>query len=137
MRFGHPSFDKLVKINNTFPFVHIVKAGSPWDTCFYAAAATTTKRLPFSLSFHAFDHIFYLVHMDIWGPLSVPSMYRYKFLLTIFDDKSIFTWIYLQTLSPKYIYMDISSPKKFFIQGCCLSWAYFSLSLSNIRRYDS
>ncbi|MCH80835.1 retrovirus-related Pol polyprotein from transposon TNT 1-94 [Trifolium medium] len=36
--------------------------------------------------------------MDIWGPLSIPSMLGYKYFLTIVDDKSRFTWLYLMKL---------------------------------------
>jgi hypothetical protein len=36
--------------------------------------------------------------MDIWGPLSIPSMLGYKYFLTIVYDKSRFTWIYLMRL---------------------------------------
>jgi hypothetical protein len=93
-RFGHASYDKLIEINKMFPFVHIVKSSNPCDVCFYAKQ----KRLPFSLSSHVSKNNFDLVHMDIWGPLSVPSMLGYKYFLTIVDDKSRFTWIYLMKL---------------------------------------
>jgi hypothetical protein len=33
--------------------------------------------------------------MDIWGPLAIPSMLGFKYFLTIVDDRSRFTWIYL------------------------------------------
>jgi hypothetical protein len=36
--------------------------------------------------------------MDIWGPLSIPSISGFKYFLTIVDDKSRFTWIYLMKL---------------------------------------
>jgi len=94
MRFGHPSLDKLVEINKKFPFVSVNKSDSPYDTCFYAKQ----KRLPFPLSSHVSAHTFDLIHMDIWGPLSIPSMLGYKYFLTIVDDKSRFTWIYLMKL---------------------------------------
>ncbi|CAN1312477.1 Retrovirus-related Pol polyprotein from transposon TNT 1-94 [Linum perenne] len=38
---------------------------------------------------------FDLVHMDIWGPYSVPSIGGHKYFLTIVDDHSRFTWIRL------------------------------------------
>jgi len=87
MRFGHPSLDKLVEINKKFPFVSVDKSASPCDTCFYAKQ----KRLPFPLSSHVSTHTFDLIHMDIWGPLSIPSMFGYRYFFTIVDDKKRFT----------------------------------------------
>jgi hypothetical protein len=94
MRFGHPSFEKLNEINKVFPSVSVQKTSLPCDICFYAKQ----KRLPFSLSQSISTHIFDLVHMDIWGPLSIPSISGFKYFLTIVDDKSRFTWIYLMKL---------------------------------------
>jgi len=93
-RFGHPSLDKLVEINKKFPFVSINKSDAPYDTCFYAKQ----KSLPFPLNSHVSTHTFDLIHMDKWGSLSIPSMLGYKYFLTIVDDKSRFTWIYLMRL---------------------------------------
>jgi len=83
MRFGHSSLDKLVEVNKMFPFVSVIKSDSPSDTCFF----TKQKRLPF-LSSHIYAHHFDLIHMDIWGPLSIPSMfgYRYYLLLLMLED---------------------------------------------------
>jgi hypothetical protein len=36
MRFGHPSFEKLVDINKNFPFVKLSQSSLPCDICFYA-----------------------------------------------------------------------------------------------------
>jgi hypothetical protein len=94
MRFGHSSFEKLNDINKVFPFVSVQKTSLPCDICFYAKQ----KRLPFSLSKSISANIFDLVHMDIWGPLSIPSISGFKYFLTIVDDKSRFTWIYLMKL---------------------------------------
>ena len=38
---------------------------------------------------------FDLVHMDIWGPFSVESVEGYKYFLTIVDDLTGVTWIYM------------------------------------------
>ncbi|PNY16454.1 flavonol sulfotransferase-like protein [Trifolium pratense] len=91
MRFGHTSYDKLVEINKVFPFVKLSKSNIPCDTCFYAKQ----KRLSFATSSSVSKAVFDLVHMDIWGPLSIPSMSGYKYFLTVVDDKSRYTWIYL------------------------------------------
>jgi IS30 family transposase len=57
--------------------------------------------LYFPLSFHVSENIFDLVHMHIWGPLSVISMFSYKYFLTVVDDKSRFTWLYMMKLKSK------------------------------------
>jgi hypothetical protein len=94
MRFGHTSFDKLVEINKMFPFVKVSKTNMPCDICLYAKQ----KILPFPTGFTVSKSVFDLVHMDIWGPLSIPSMSGHRYFLTIVDDKSRVTWIYLMKL---------------------------------------
>jgi len=38
---------------------------------------------------------FDLIHVDIWGPVNIVSVYGHKYFLTIVDDYSRHTWIYL------------------------------------------
>ncbi|CAJ2666297.1 unnamed protein product [Trifolium pratense] len=90
-RFGHASNDKLIELNKKFPFVKISNSSVPCDACFFAKQ----KRLPFTLSSTKSASNFDLVHMDIWGPLAIPSMLGFKYFLTVVDDRSRFTWIYL------------------------------------------
>ncbi|KAK2391726.1 putative mitochondrial protein [Trifolium repens] len=42
--------------------------------------------------------IFDIVHADIWGPYSIPSIDGHKYFLTLVDDYSRFTWIVLMKL---------------------------------------
>jgi hypothetical protein len=91
MRFGHVSDEKLFEINKIFPSVKYQSSPLPCDICFYAKQ----KRLPFPHSTHVSQSIFDIVHMDIWGPIATPSMLGYKYFLTVVDDKSRFTWIFL------------------------------------------
>jgi hypothetical protein len=104
MRFGHSSFEKLNDINKVFPFVSVQKTSLPCDICFYAKQ----KRLPFHNSNHISSHNFDLVHMDIWGPLSIPSMLGFRYFLTIVDDRSRFTWLYFMKLKSE-VSMHIQS----------------------------
>ncbi|GAU20316.1 hypothetical protein TSUD_337970 [Trifolium subterraneum] len=90
LRFGHVSNKRLIEINKAFPSVKPISSPSPCDVCFYAKQ----KRLPFPLSTHISNSIFDLVHMDIWGPINVPSMLGYRYFLTVVDDKSRYTWTY-------------------------------------------
>nr|KYP58589.1 Copia protein [Cajanus cajan] len=36
---------------------------------------------------------FDLIHVDLWGPYSIPSIHGHKYFLTIVDDHSRYTWI--------------------------------------------
>jgi hypothetical protein len=108
LRFGHPSYDKIIELNKSFPSIKVSKSTIPCDTCFFAKQ----KRLPFSDSYTISANIFDLIHMDIWGPLSIPSMSGHRYFLTVVDDKSRFTWIYLMkyksetsTLVKKFVSM--------------------------------
>ena len=70
--------------------------------------------MPFSASTHVSDQPFELVHCDLWGPFSIPTVDGYKYFLTIVDDFSRCTWIYLlkaksktQVLMPQfYAYVE-------------------------------
>ena len=53
------------------------------------------KRLPFTPSSHVSSHYFDLIHCDLWGPFSTPTIDGCKFFLTIVDDCSRCTWVYL------------------------------------------
>lgn len=52
-------------------------------------------RKPFSLSSTSSSSIFDLIHIDIWGGYSVSSISGAQYFLTIVDDYSRITWIYL------------------------------------------
>lgn len=39
--------------------------------------------------------VFDLLHLDVWGPFHVPTFDGNKMFLTIVDDHSQITWIYL------------------------------------------
>lgn len=94
IRLGHASNSKLIELNKDFPFIKPVNIKLPCDVCFYAKQ----KRMPFSPSSYASQSTFDILHMDIWGPLAIPSMMGYRYFLTIVYDKSRFTWMYLMRL---------------------------------------
>ncbi|KAL4347211.1 hypothetical protein GQ457_17G021730 [Hibiscus cannabinus] len=52
------------------------------------------KRLPFPVSSSLTESVFDLVHIDVWGPFPVKSLYGHFYFLTIVDDISRFVWIY-------------------------------------------
>lgn len=53
------------------------------------------KHLPFPFHQNRSPHAFDVVHLDIWGLVSVPTIAGYKYFLTIVDDYTHMTWIYL------------------------------------------
>ena len=61
------------------------------DICHFAKR----KRLSFPSSTHVSHCLFDLVHCDLWGPFSVPTIKGYKYFLTIMDDYSRCAWVYL------------------------------------------
>ena len=40
-------------------------------------------------------YIFELIHLDIWGPFSVASVHGHRYFLTVIDDFSRHTWVFL------------------------------------------
>ena len=88
-RLGHPSSEKLKILHSQFPFISCNHVNKHCEICHFAKM----KRLPFPISSSKSDDCFDLIHVDIWGPFSVPSVFGHKYFLTIVDDKSRFTWI--------------------------------------------
>lgn len=89
-RLGHPSTSVLSNICQKFPYVKINKK-FVCDSCHQAKQS----KLSFSDSTTLTAKPFELVHMDIWGPINVSSFQGFQYFLTIVDDYSRHTWIYL------------------------------------------
>lgn len=85
-RLGHPS-DKVLQ-NLPFPCNSQNKI---CDVCHHAKQS----RLLFQRSCNSAEHIFELLHIDVWGPYGVPSLSGARFLLTIVDAFSRAVWVYL------------------------------------------
>lgn len=88
---GHPSHDNIIHINKVFSLPNMFKSPSPCDTCF----AAKHKRLPFPVSIFHFAQCFNLIHMDIWDPIYVSSMFGRRYFLTVINDHGCFCWIFL------------------------------------------
>ncbi|KAL4348122.1 hypothetical protein GQ457_17G021140 [Hibiscus cannabinus] len=89
IRLGHPSKQRMKQfssLNSSIP------NGCPasCDICHLSKH----KRLPFPTSTSVSNSVFDLIHLDIWGPFPVKSIYGHSFFLTIVDDKSRFVWIF-------------------------------------------
>jgi len=89
-RLGHIPTSKITLLSKIDPSVTIT-SNSICEICPLAKQ----KRLPFSLSTNKSMQAFHLIHIDIWGPFSVTSYSGYQYFLTIVDDYSRFTWLFL------------------------------------------
>jgi hypothetical protein len=91
-RLGHPALDKLHFLSQYVQNLPISNKSIPFcDICPLAKQ----KRLPFPNAGHISANNFDLIHCDIWGPYSVPTLDGHKYFLTIVDDHSRSTWVYL------------------------------------------
>jgi len=88
---GHVSNKSIDVIKNKFPFVKYNKS-FVCDVCHFAKQK---KKLPFPLSISKSKKCFDLIHVDLWGPYSISSIHGHKYFLTIVDDYSRYTWIFL------------------------------------------
>ena len=87
---GHPSrsrFDFILKNSLNI----ITNKDFLCDVC----PRAKQSRLSFSQSTSYSSHCFELIHVDIWGSFSISSTNGSHFFLTIIDDYSRCTWIYL------------------------------------------
>ncbi|XP_075659243.1 uncharacterized protein LOC142629146 [Castanea sativa] len=80
-RLGHPSDLKLRLLGH-----HIPSLQSPCNKTCQVCPMAKRKRLPFPFNNNISACAFDLVHMDVWGPYSVPTLDGFKYFLTIVDD---------------------------------------------------
>ncbi|XP_016205051.1 uncharacterized protein LOC107645516 [Arachis ipaensis] len=83
-RLGHIPQHRPQIMHKTHPFINCNEQINPCNSCHLAKQ----KRLPFSYSASESLSCFDLLHLDIWGPISTPSIHGHKYFLTIVDDKS-------------------------------------------------
>lgn len=90
-RLGHPSIKKLDCIANVLGLSQRNKMPSHCAIC----PLSKQKHFPFISHNNMCTEAFELLHIDTWGPFSVPSVEGYKYFLTIVDDHTRVTWVYL------------------------------------------
>jgi len=61
------------------------------DVCHFAKQ----KRLSFVISTSKSKKCFELIHVDVWGPYSIPSIHGHEYFLTMVDDYSRYMWIFV------------------------------------------
>lgn len=89
-RFGHPSINKLKMLDSSL-VSHKDLAKHSCTVCPLAKQ----KKLSFVCSNNVKPNPFDLVHCDIWGPYSVNTHNGNRYFVTLVDDCSRFTWVYM------------------------------------------
>ncbi|XP_030934597.1 uncharacterized protein LOC115960041 [Quercus lobata] len=89
-RLGHPSDAKISVLKNVLPDLN-----SDSNKICEICPLAKHKRLPFPFHNHVSEFPFDLIHCDIWGPYVVPTVAGHKYFLTIVDDCTRSTWVYL------------------------------------------
>jgi len=91
-RLGHPSSDKLKLLSGT---LSMPKNSSLVEFHCPVCPLAKQKRLSFESHNHMSSSSFDLIHLDDWGPFKRESVEGYKYFLTIVDDHTRVTWIYM------------------------------------------
>lgn len=89
---GHPSSDKLKLLSGT---LSMPKNSSLVESHCPICPLAKQKRLSFESHNHMSSSPFDLIHLDVWGPFKRESIEGYKYFLTIVDDHTRVTWIYM------------------------------------------
>ena len=85
-RLGHPSPQRLVLLQSLVPNVITCNINKIFDCSVCPLAKQKMLHFPSSVS--SSSSCFELVHADIWGPYSTPSLNGSKYFLTLVDDYS-------------------------------------------------
>ena len=107
-RLGHPSCIKSHPLDKNLNFQFTNEQDFHCTVCHHAKQ----RRLSFVSHNHLSVYPFDLVHCDVWGPFHTLTVEGYKYFLTLVDDSSRYTWVYMmkaksevQTLVPKFLTM--------------------------------
>uniref|UniRef100_A0A1J3G7B5 Retrovirus-related Pol polyprotein from transposon TNT 1-94 n=1 Tax=Noccaea caerulescens TaxID=107243 RepID=A0A1J3G7B5_NOCCA len=90
-RLGHPSDYRTDFVTDVLGIKNINKRRLPCAICPLAKQ----KHLSFDSKNNMCANAFDLLHIDLWGPFSVQTVEGYKHFLTIVDDHTRVTWVYL------------------------------------------
>jgi hypothetical protein len=89
-RLGHISNSRISLLHSLVPSIEC----NSNDVCVVCPLARQRK-LSFPVSKSMSSAVFDMIHCDLWGPFSVQSINGSRYFLTIVDDFSSYTWIYL------------------------------------------
>nr|KAJ0191767.1 hypothetical protein LSAT_V11C800422600 [Lactuca sativa] len=88
-KLGHPADQALTSLKKVLNFGN--ESLPPSDVCHRAKQT----RESFSLSQHTSTQLGELVHLDVWGPYRLASVEGFKYFLTVVDDFTRATWVFL------------------------------------------
>ena len=91
-RLGHPSPVALQKLVSVIPSLKSFSCREFHCSIFPLAKQ---KRLAFVSHNNLASKPFDLVHLDVWGPFSVESVEGFRYFLTLVDDCTRTTWVYM------------------------------------------
>ncbi|KAG7571875.1 Reverse transcriptase RNA-dependent DNA polymerase [Arabidopsis suecica] len=91
-RLGHPSLPALQKLVSIIPSLKSVSLEK--SHCSICPLAKQ-KRLAYVSHNNLASSPFDLVHLDVWGPFSVESVDGFRYFLTLVDDCTRTTWVYM------------------------------------------
>lgn len=97
-RLGHASLSRLQHIDRVKPFLSQHKN----QVCITCPLSKMT-RISFPTSDSHAMKAFELLHSDIWGPYKVNTRGKFRFFLTLVDDYSRVTWVYLLEKKSDYL----------------------------------
>lgn len=89
-RLGHISQSRINLLHDLVPSISCNS-----NTLCNVCPLAQQRRLSFPISTSLSHSIFELIHCDIWGPFSVQSINGSRYFVTIVDDFSRYTWVYL------------------------------------------
>jgi hypothetical protein len=90
-RLDHPSPSRLSLLKNIINDLVIPSANEHCKVCHISKQ----KILPFTTIVHIAAMPFDLIHCDIWSPYHVPTIDKQRYFLTIVDDCTRCTWVFL------------------------------------------
>ncbi|XP_031259419.1 uncharacterized protein LOC116117549 [Pistacia vera] len=139
-KLGHISFKRLDSLKDKLKcdVTRLHKS----DPC-YICPLAKQRRLAFESNNHLSKFPFDLVHWDIWGPYQIVSYTGHRFFLTLADDCTRFTWVYLLRnksdvvfVIPKFFNMvstQFKPKSKYF--NLIMHLSYLLLSFFKIREF--
>ena len=94
-RLGHTSYANLQFLKICIPdLCNICNVDDHNKHC-HVYPLAKQKRLPFPLHNKTPSTAFALIHCDVWGPMHLPTIDGFKYFLTIVDDHTRCTWVFL------------------------------------------
>lgn len=125
-RLRHPSYAKIDLLNNVLGLHKRNKEDfTHCGTCQFAKQ----KHLPFVSHNNMSDNAFKLIHIDTCGLFSVSTVEGYGYFLTIVDDHTRATWVYLMKTKDEVLHIFPS-----FLQ---LVETQYNTKVKSVRSYNA